>query len=180
MQDKTWSLMEKHLEQDTYQIVSAQSNAPSVEKLSAIGAALGCAFPEQFIVHASGQYGGLYVAVKEDIWPRAKEFDVGPFWTFLYGFCTFNTAEGIPEFMDIQIITENFRNDTSLDLVPFMKLFGDASRYCFDAKGDIHLWDHGTNEAEPVEKSFFELLDYQLGELKQRKEKMLERRKKNS
>lgn len=100
MQDRTWELLQKHLETGIYDVVSAQSSAPSESELRAVADELGCPLSDEFVVHSTNQYGGLCVEVKEELWPRAEAFEVGPFWSFLYGFYTFNIAEGNREVAD--------------------------------------------------------------------------------
>jgi hypothetical protein len=169
MNDRTWELVEKHLESGVYKIIAAQDSAPSKEALLAFGREVGCALPEEFIAHSSGSYGGLYVEVKEELWPRPKKFDVVPFWSFLYGMFTFNLAEGIPEFMELRAGTKALSESSGQLLVPCLKVIGDANKYCFNKDGRLGLWDHETNEVSSGHGSFFEVLDHELGELQKRK-----------
>ena len=169
--DRTWKLMQKHLESGVYTIFSAQKSAPSRDAIRDFGREVGCKFPDEFVVHSSGEYGGLYVEVSEALWPRPKVGDVGPFWSFLYGLYTLNLADGIPAYMDLRANTLEFRKSTGLSLVPCLKLIGSADRYCFDEAGHLGQWDHETNDFVRGEKSFFETLDYELGELRSRKDR---------
>lgn len=172
MNDRTFELIQKHLEGGgVYNFASSHDSAPTRDALLAFGQEVECAFPEEFIVHSTGKYGGLYVQVNEKLWPRAKEFDFGPFWTFLYGLYTLNVADGIPDFMDLRANTATFREETGLALVPCLKIIGDANRYCFDSAGRLGEWDHETNEVEYDGRSFFEVLDNELAALQERKEK---------
>lgn len=169
MDDRTWSLVQKHLEAGVYRIVAAQDSAPSEDELATFGREVGCSLPEDFVAHAAGRYGGLCIEVKEELWPRPKQYDVAPFWSFLYGMYTFNIAEGIPEFMDIRAGTKALRELSNLSLVPCLKVFGDANRYCFNEEGRLGLWDHETNEVYYDSGSFFDVLDHELSELQKRK-----------
>jgi hypothetical protein len=173
MNDLTWQLMQKHLDGESFFMVSSQDSAPSETQLRRAAADLGCVFPDEFVAHASNKYGGLYVEVKEELWPRAKQADVGPFWSFLYGLFTYNIADGIPEFMDLAANAREFQAETQLPAVPFLKIIGDADVYCFAANGQIARYDHELNELEMVDRTFFDLLDYELGELVDRKERKL-------
>lgn len=178
MQDRTWELLQKHLETGVYDVVSAQSSAPSESELRAVADDLGSPLPDEFVVHSTSQYGGLCVEVKEELWPRAEAFEVGPFWSFLYGFYTFNIAEGIPDFMNLELFAREFQEETQLRAIPFLKIFGNADVYCFDENGQAVYWDHELNELQPQNKSFFEVLDYELGELVERKDLKLEQKEK--
>src|SRR5687768_12689631 len=120
MIDRTWELMQKHLDSGSFYIVSVQDSAPSESELRAVGEELGCVFPDDFVVHATNQYGGLYVEVNEELWPRLKVGDVGPFWSGLYGLFTFNVAEDIPEFMNLRTSAQEFQADTGFNAVPFL------------------------------------------------------------
>lgn len=171
MLDRTWELMQKHLEADTYYIVSSQDSAPTAEALQAIAKSFGCELPRDFIAHSTNKYGGLYVEVKEELWPRPKELDVGPFWSFLYGLYTLNAAEGIPDFLNLEVHAGEFQEETGHKAIPFMKLIGDADAYCFNERGVVVRWDHETNELEEQGESFFEALDHELGELAERKDR---------
>jgi len=51
-----------------------------------------------------------------------------------------------------------------------MKVVSDANVYCFDQRGMVVRWDHELNEVERLDKSFFEVLEFELGELANRKE----------
>lgn len=161
--------MQKHLESGVYTVVSAHASAPSRKTIRTFGSEVGCKLPEEFVVHSSGEYGGLYVDVKETLWPRPKAGDVGAYWTFLYGLYTLNLTKDIPDFMALRENTLKFRESSGLPLVPCLKLIGSADRYCFDESGHIGQWDHETNVFTREKKSFFEVLDRELGELKSRK-----------
>ncbi len=116
-----------------------------------------------------GPLGGLYLEVKEEVWPRAKPLEVGPFWSFLYGLAVYGFAHDIPEWMDMRRQAEAFRGAVGDTNVPFLKIMADPDLYCKD--GRISQWSHETGEFRAVDKSFAELLDFELAELKTRKER---------
>ena len=171
MIDRTWDLMQKHLESGCYDIVSSQDSAPTEAELCAAGAALGCAFPEEFIAHSINKFGGLLIEVKEELWPQPKAGDAGPSWSFLNGLYTLGIAKGIPDFMNLELATQEFQAESGLKAVPCLGLLCNADVYCFDPEGVIVRWDHELNELEKVDKTFFEVLDYELGELEARKDR---------
>lgn len=173
MKDRTWELMTRHLQPGDYLIVSSQDSAPSAAALNKAAKKLGCQFPDEFIAHATNKYGGLYVEVKEELWPRPQEFDVGPFWSFLYGMYTLNISAGIPEFLDLAKTARDFQKFSGLKAVPFLKIVGDNDAYCFDPAGNIVRYDHELNELEPDSRSFFELLNDELKDLAERKERKI-------
>src|SRR5262245_38835623 len=101
--DRTYELMQAHLDSDSYDMMSAQESAPDRDALLKLASELCCRFPEEFLIHSTNKYGGLYVEVKEHLWPRPKEFDVGPFWAFSYGMYVYGLGCNVPEFMDLRI-----------------------------------------------------------------------------
>ena len=99
--------------------------------------------------------GGLYMEVREELWPRPKEYDVGPFWSFLYGLQVYGIAADIPDWLDLRVETQSFREIGDRDLVPFMRVVGDADRWCFDRSGGIVIWSHDDPDAPQNEDIAF-------------------------
>ncbi len=87
----------------TFQVVACQGSEPSEADVAAFEAEVGFRFPDEFRAFTMSALGGLYMAVREELWPRPKLFDVGPFWSFLYGLKVFGIAEGIPEWKSARI-----------------------------------------------------------------------------
>lgn len=116
-------------------------------------------------------HGGIYVEVKESIWPKTKPYEVGPFWSFLRGMMVYGFAKDIPDFMDIRKQTQEFQERTGLKIVPFFKIIGDADVYCFDDQGQVCRWEHETGATKVIGKSFEEVFSEELAELKRRKER---------
>lgn len=71
--------------------------------------------------------------------------------------------------MNLEMAAIEFRSETGHQAVPFLKIVGDANVYCFIANGDIVRWDHETDEFEKIEKSFYDVLENEVRELKERK-----------
>jgi len=149
---------------------------PSVEEVEAFASEAGVRLPEDFIDFSVSQIGGLYLAVKEELWPRGKVFDVGPFWSFLYGLYVYGFGREIPEYMDIRVQTPIFRAESGTNLVPCITIITDANVYGFDPDGVLRRWDHETGECEPVSKTFVEALEFEVAELEARKVKKLQER----
>lgn len=131
----------------------------------------GFRLPADFREFSKSALGGVYIEVKEDIWPRAKPFDVAPFWSFLYGMFVHGFGREIPDWMDIRVCTPQFRQHTNTRLVPFLKVLGDADVYCFDEEGAVRRWDHETGEAPVIQKSFLGVFEHEVGELRKRKDR---------
>lgn len=116
--------------------------------------------------------GGLYMEVREEIWPRAKQYDIGPFWSFCRGIIVYGIADGIPEFLDIRVRTRELHDDGFTDFIPFLSIIGNGDEiFCFDKKDNqiVLLNYYATGEAQPVQGDFADCLMNQIEELEERK-----------
>lgn len=75
--------------------------------------------------------------------------------------------------MDIRIQTGHFSEMMKGRYVPFLKVIGDANVYCFDENQLVQRFQHETGEMEPVPKKFTEVLDFEVAELRKRKDRKL-------
>lgn len=158
-----------HYDKRTFQVVACQGNEPSEADVATFEAEVGFRLPDEFREFTMSGLGGLYMEVREEFWPRAKAFDVGPFWSFLYGIQVFGIAEGIPDWLDIRVQYKDFKAEGYGELLPFLQLVGDADRYCFDSSGQIVRWSHEEPEnRDIVEMSFGDLLMREIHELEDR------------
>jgi hypothetical protein len=158
-------------DKSSFAVAACQGAEPSEEDVAAFERVVGFRLPEEFREFTKSPLGGLYMEVREELWPRPKEFDVGPFWSFLYGLKVFGIADGIPPWLDIRAQFESFRSGGASDLVPFLQIVGDANPWCFDRAGRIVWWQHddGTGEVEAL--TFSELLMREIGALAERKDR---------
>lgn len=164
--------MSKRQITDTYQLAAC---AAPEEEVQAFEQQIGFRLPEDFREFTLSPLGGLYIEVKEELWPRAELGEVGPFWSFLYGIKVFGLALEVPEWLDMRIQYEEMRSLEVGNLVPFMQIEGDSDLYCFDDHGSIVKWHHDDIEdQEVVELTFAQLLLSELKELEQRKERKLD------
>lgn len=163
----------KYIDED-FSLFACGKDAPQRDVLNKFEKRYKIKLPNDFKDYSLSPLGGLSIEVKEDIWPRSKQLEVGPFWSFLYGLEVFGFAADIPEWMDIDIQTNAFTNQTHNDYIPFMKVIGDADVYWFNKKGRIYRWDHELNVFNKVDKSFIELLEYETAELRSRKDKKIQ------
>lgn len=146
----------------------------SPEQIARIGLKYGVTYPPEFIAHVCGRFPGLYVEVKEAVWPRPKAYDVGPFWTFLYAFHTYTSAPASDDWMRLDAAAEKFQTETGLAAAPVLRVVGDADLYCVDPGGAIVRFDHESNELEPVNKNFWQVLEHETSELRARKDQKVE------
>lgn len=157
----------------TFGVFACQGNEPSEADIVAFEQAVGCQLPEEFRDFTMGPLGGLYMEVREALWPRAEVFAVGPFWSFLYGIKVFGISEEIPDWLDIRVQLRKFREAGIDDLVPFLALEGDADRYCFTPAGAIVRWYHDGDQPAEYDETFGELLLREIHELEERKDRKL-------
>lgn len=158
-------------DKESYRVMACQGNEPSEDDVAAFEATVGFCLPEEFRAFTMSPLGGLYLEVLEALWRRPKEFDVGPFWSFLYGIKVFGIAEGIPELLDIRVQHQEMKEAGVDGLVPFLQLIGDADCFCFNAMGDIVQWSHEDPAEHPIiDRTFSELLMDEIQNLEIRKE----------
>ena len=166
-------IIERHLTPHEYELIACGDDAPTPEEVESVGSEFGVRFPDDFIDFSVSRIGGLYVAVKEELWPRPKAWDVGEFWSFLYGMYVFGFGPKVPDFMSIRVQTPAFREHSQTDLVPCLQVVSDANLYGFDRTGLLHQWDHETGECLTAEKTFIEALEFGVAALAQRKAQKL-------
>lgn len=156
---------------DELEIYGCGKDALSIASVKAFEEQFRFSLPQDFRNFSCSPVGGVYIAVKEAIWPRPKLYDVAPYWSFLYGFFVYGFGKDIPEWMDIRLETSKFREKTKSEYVPCLKILGQADVYCFDESAKVRLWNHETDEMAQVQKSFTEIFTQELVELKARKER---------
>lgn len=164
-------ILQRHLERDQYDVMACGQDTPTVEEIESFAVEANVRLPFDFIDFSISRLGGLYLAVKEELWPRPKAGDVGPFWSMLYGMYVYGFARGIPEFMSIRVQTPALRGRSGTNLLPCLKIIGDADFYGFDSQGAVCRWDHETGDCSPVEKTFIEILEFEVMELAARNAK---------
>ena len=168
--DKTKKLLDKYLDED-FSCFACGNEAPSKQELADLAMRLEVQFPDEFIQHATSKWGGIYIEVKEAVWPRPKPYDVGSFWSFLYAIYVYGIGSEAPDWMNLELAANEFRMNTGHKEVPFLKIVGNANIYCFDTDSNIVRWDHETNEFEKIGNSFFAVLEDEIQNLRERKNK---------
>ena len=164
------AILDKYIDGD-FSLFACGKDAPPESVVRQFEQGIGFRLPQEFRAFSMSPLGGVYIDVKEHVWPRAKEYAVGPFWSFLYGMFVFGFGKDIPDWMDIRAHTPKFRQDTKTTLVPFLKVLGDADIYCFDEHGAVRRWDHETREAAMVPQSFREVFAHEVEQLRKRKDR---------
>jgi hypothetical protein len=164
----------REYDRSSFEVFACQGNEPSEDDIAAFEASVGFVLPGAFRQFTMSPLGGLYMAVKEDLWPRPKLYDVGPFWSFLYGLKVFGIAEGIPDVLDIRVQAAEMKKAGFSDIVPFFQRIDDANKYCFNQSGQIIDWDHEVpDERRVIDEAFPELLLREIRDLESRKDMKL-------
>jgi hypothetical protein len=172
--DRTVEILRKHLDEDFVVFPMSPPNA-QLQDLAALGKKYSVVFPAEFVAHLHGQFAGIYVEVKESLWPRPKQFDVAPFWSFLYGLHTYSPSVASEEWMRLEHVAAKFQEETGLICAPILRIVGDADVYCVDKYGRIVQYDHETNEISRQSIDFWTLFEREIEELKKRKIKKVEK-----
>lgn len=158
-------------DKQTYQVVACMGNEPSEQDIKNFENQYQINLPADFREFTMSPLGGLSMEVREEIWPRAKLYDVGPFWSFCRGITVYGIADEIPEFLDIRVKTKALHDDGFTDFIPFLSIIGNSDEiFCFDKDNQIILLDYYTTEkATPVGGAFSDFLMKQIEELEKRK-----------
>jgi len=178
MEDKTWELLDSNLDGD-FRVLPMAPNKSSEEDVSDVEVRLGIKFPEEYKVHLLGNGDvvlgnrGIYIEVKEAVWERPKAFDVGPFWSFLYGLHTYTASKESEDWMRLEVVGKEFFANTGIKAVPILKVIGDADLYCVNESSLISIYRHEENKIEPTDMTFWEVLEFELKELKERKNRKI-------
>jgi hypothetical protein len=184
MEDKTMEILGKYLDKD-FRVSPMAPNKSTIDDINEIEKKLGIKFPEEYTAHLLGEGSdilgerGLFIEVKEDVWPRSKQYDIGPFWSFLYGIHTFTPSKESEDWMRLEFAGKQFIEGTGIKAVPVLKIIGDANLYCVNENGKIVQFDHEQNIIEEKGMNFWELFEKELKELKERKEMKIKENEKH-
>lgn len=67
-------------DKETYQVFACGDDTPSEQDIEAFESEFNIKLPEDFKEFTMSPLGGLYMEVREEIWPMAQEYEVAPFW----------------------------------------------------------------------------------------------------
>lgn len=169
--DRTEEILAPYFDQD-FRAYPMASAAASSEQFRALEEKLGIQYPPEFIAHVLGRFPGLYLEVKEEVWPRPKAGEAGPFWSFLYAFHTYTSVRESEPWMRLEWAAQVFAADEPASCAAaILKVVGDADLYCATPEGGIVRFDHETGELRAFEGDFWTLLEREIRELYQRKER---------
>jgi len=183
MEDKTIELLGRCLDGD-FRVSPMAPDRTTKTDIIKIEKIFGIKFPDEYVAHLVAEGSevlgerGICIEVKEEIWPRAKPYDIGPFWSFLYGMHTFTASRESADWMRLEFVGNQFIEETGIKAIPILKIIGDANMYCVNEHGNIVQYDHEQNIIEDIELDFWELFERELIELKKRKEMKIAAQKK--
>jgi hypothetical protein len=178
MKDKTMEILRTYLDSD-FKVFPMAPRKTTLAEIKEVELELAVQFPPEFIAHLLGEgtevlgERGLYIEVKEEVWPRPQKFDVGPFWTFLYGLYTYTAIKDSENWMQLTHAAREFTEHTGLKAVPIIKIIGDADGYCINEVGEIVQYEHETNTLVKTNMNFWEVFEKELKELRERKDRKL-------
>jgi hypothetical protein len=152
-----------------YDVFAQQGVEPSMADIAAFETRIGFRLPDEFREFAVHPLGGLYMEVKEELWPRPRPLDVGPFWTFLYGFKVYGLSTKAPDWIQMDPAWRRMADSGFPQCIPFLKIECDSDPYCFTPEGKIIVWRHETpTEPDEISKSFSEVVMFEIRELEER------------
>ncbi|TCD12113.1 hypothetical protein EZ449_03595 [Pedobacter frigidisoli] len=181
MEDRTIALMTKYLDGD-YKVSPMAPQKSTIQDIKNVEKELDINFPDEYIAHLLGENDevlgsrGIFIEVKEEIWRRPKLYDVAPFWSFLYGFHTFTAFKQSEDWMNLEFVGKNFFADTGIKAVPILKILTDADVYCVGENKQILKYNHEENLVEDTNMNFWEIFEFELKELRDRKELKLKQK----
>ena len=158
-----------HRDRSRYDLFAQQGNEPTEADILAFERRIGFRLPAEFREFALHPLGGLYIEVKEELWPSPKKFDVGPAWTFWRGFMVYALSSEAPDWLQLIPAWEEMEENGYPQLVPFLKILGNTDLYCFTREGHIVRWHpDDPDDLEKFDGSFSELVVREFQELEER------------
>ncbi len=82
----------RNYDKNNYHVVSCMGNQPSERDIKKFEDQYKIKLPADFREFTMSPLGGLFMDVREEIWPQAKAFEVGPFWSFCRGIIVYGIA----------------------------------------------------------------------------------------
>lgn len=175
MEDKTLEILDKYLDKD-FRVFPMAPTQSTLEDIKAVEEELQVKFPEEYVAHLLGEGAeflkerGLFIEIKEEVWPRPKQYDASSFGSFLYGLYTFSASKESSDWMQLRFAGKQFVEGTGIKAVPILQIIGDANIYCVNETGGIVRYIHDKKAMEEIKIDFWELFEKELSELKKRKE----------
>lgn len=165
----------RNRDRKAYTVVAQQGAEPTLDDVAVFEKQIGFDFPDDFRRYLVHPLGGLVVEVVEDLWPRPKQWEVGPAWSFRFGLYAYSLSPEAPEWVSMQAAWNDMCVDGYPQYLPVLRIASDADRYCLTKKGNLVIWRHETpGEPDSFDGDFFAALAYELAELDARKDRKLQ------
>jgi hypothetical protein len=161
-------------DKQSFAVFAQQDSEPTDAAVDAFERTVGFKLPGEFREFALHPLGGLYMEVKEELWPRPELYAVGPFWSFLYGLQVYSLAPDAPDWLQIEPAWKEMTDQGYPKLVPFLKIIGDTDPYCFTEDQKIVIWRHEEpDNPELVPHTFSECVMAEIRDLEVRKNRKI-------
>ena len=169
---RMWEILDP-VDTEHFEVVAAP--APDAETIAGLETAVGFPLPAAFAAFCQ-RTNGLCVMAREEVWPHAKEFEVGPAWTFWRGLVLLGVdAPELPEWACISAQQRQLAEAGLPGILPVLKIVGDGSRiWGVDQTGTVVVIDDLT-EVEPLAGDLTDLYAEQIADLLQRQQDMAQR-----
>lgn len=166
---RMWEILDP-VNSEYFEVVAAP--APGAQAIADLEAAVGFPLPAAFAAFCQ-RTNGLCVMAREEVWPHAKEFEVGPAWTFWRGLVLLGVdAPELPEWASISAQQRQLAEAGLPGILPVLKIVGDGSRiWGVDQAGTVVAIDDLT-DPEPRSGGLTDLYAEQIAELMQRQQDM--------
>lgn len=139
---------------DVFALVSNHNNPPSDEQIAVFEARTGRPFdPEHKKLLQS--WGAFTLQVKEEVWPRPKEFDVLPVWRFWFGIEVLGLGELPPVLSMESALAEN--HDLPSGARPFLRRIG-AGFLAIETATEVGRWTPQDGDLELFEGGVIDLI----------------------
>ena len=169
---RIWEILEP-VDSTCFEVVAAP--APSAQAVAALEASVGFPLPPAFAGFCQ-RNNGLCVMARDEFWPQAKEFAVGPAWTFWRGLVLLGIdAPDLPEWASISAQHKRLVEDEVTTVIPLLKIVGDGNRvWGMDSAGVmVEVLDF--EDPTPLTGDLLEVYAEQIAELIQRQQDMMQR-----
>jgi len=166
-----WKTLEP-LASDAFALLAAP--APTPQAVAAVEAAAGFALPPGLAAFYQ-RNNGLSVTARDEVWPPAQAFAVGPAWTFWRGVVLLGVdTPDLPEWASIAA-HQTMLAQAGLDgILPVLKVIGDGGRlWGVDASGTVVQIDD-LAECTRLPGDITDVYAEQIAELVQRQQAMAE------
>ena len=147
-----WSILEP-VELEDFEVFAGAAEA---QRYDAYQRSLGFTLPDEFRQFCLSDLGGVYITAREAIWPPAREFDVGPAWTFWRGAMVFGLGAEVPEWLSLEAKLRQVREQEIDAFAPIFKVEGSPCLYGYRPDHSLAVFDGYELEADEA-GSFIEL-----------------------